>query len=171
MIEPDTSWHWQLVDNQLLLCGTSQRQPVTAVNHCGWLFAEPEFTLEHAQWYYECWYALAELSWPDHVLFAATTDAIALLAFSRGILPRNFYLQAWGEHQCQIQPWQLVEVCGQHPALALVLRVHPNDVDLMLLTPLQSISGKSLSHGQTLNCRFDRLRPYLLKEAPSRLRA
>ena len=171
MIEPDTSWHWQRQDGQLLLCGSQLCQPVSQPAGTGWLDADCAFTLEHAQWYYECWYALAELGWPDDAIFAATVDALARLSFSRGIMSRNFYLQAWGEPAWQPAAWCLVEVFGKHGGLAVVLRTHNEDADVMLLTPVETMNGKQLEHGYTLNCRFDRLRPYRALLTPSRLTA
>jgi hypothetical protein len=171
VIEPDMSWHWHQQAGQLLLSSIHFSHPVNQPAATGWLDADSAFTLEQAQWYYECWYALAELAWPEQAIFAATIDAIARLSFSRGIMSRNFYFEAWGLKHWQPAPWQLVEVAGRQYGLAIVLRVHNDDVDLMLLTPVETVGGKALEHGYTLNCRFDRLRPFSMAQTPDRLSA
>lgn len=171
MIEPDMSWHWQQQAGQLLLCSAQFRHPVNQQTAADWLNIDTAFTLEQAQWYYECWYALADLGWPDHAIFAATVDALARLSFSRGIMSRNFYFEAWGQQNWQVPVWQLVEVAGRQCGLAIVLRRHQDDVDLMLLTPVETVAGKLLEHGYTLNCRIDRLRPFCLSQATHRLTA
>jgi hypothetical protein len=86
-------------------------------------------------------------------------------------MSRNFYFDAWGQQSLQATAWQLVEVAGRQCGLAIVLRSHSDDADLMLLTAVETLSGKALEHGYTLNCRFDRLRPFRLAQTPTRLTA
>ena len=159
MIEPDMSWRWQCSGTQLQLISDDFCQWVTPLQNGQWRCDDAAFTLQHAEWFYQTWFALEPLHWPHSALLAATTDAIARLSFCAGIMSRNFYLKPIAGHW-QPQPLSLVELAGQHYALALVLRVHAGDVDLMLLSPLETITGKQLTAGQVFNCRYDRITPY-----------
>jgi len=167
------SWHWQWRGGQLQLAGEQLCQPVTSLANSQWLVDEPAFTLQQAEWFYQCWFALETLDWPAEALLAATTDAVARLSFCPGIMSRNFYLQSLQNSVGAMQPsaFSLVELAGEHYALALVLRVHAQDVDLMLLSALATITGKQLLPGQVFNCRFDRLQPYRPNKLQPRLSA
>lgn len=163
MIEPNFDWHWCLQQGRLCLqtpAGT-HRTPV----YRDTLPEQSAFTLGQAELYWKSLFALEVLNWPEHAVYAASIDAIAQIEFGAIEAHKSFYLQ-YLDGQHQPEAFDLVQVSGRNAALALVLESGPNQSRLMLLTELETLTGRVVAAGQSFSTLHDRLSLYYPPQAP-----
>jgi mitochondrial fission protein ELM1 len=157
--EPNFDWHWCWQQHQLCL-QTAAGLHRTVVSHASSNGLAPDaFTLGQAEMYWQCLFALEPLHWPDSAVFAACIDAVAQREFGRTAPNKSFYLQSQ-QHNFHPQAFDLVEVCGHNHALALVLESDANQSRLMLLSALDTLTGRQFSAGHSFCSLHDRLLPY-----------
>lgn len=125
------------------------------------------FTLGQAEIYWQCLFALEPLHWPQHAVFSACVDAVAQLEFAQACAHKSFYLQS--QHsRCHPQPFDLVELCGRNRALAIVLTADASQCRLMLLSELDTLTGRVFHAGHSFSSLHDRLIPYHPPHTPLR---
>lgn len=171
-IEPNFDWHWCWQQNQLYLQTAAglQRTVVSAaadpVAATG-IVEAGAFTLGQAEIYWQCLFALEPLHWPQDAVFSACVDAVAQLEFVHACAHKSFYLQS--QHsRCHPQAFDLVELCGHNRALALVLQADATQCRLMLLSALDTLTGRQFSAGHSFSSLHDRLTPYYPPQTPLR---
>lgn len=163
MIEPNFDWQWCLQQGHLCLQTPHgiHRTPVCSDSEP----EQPAFTLGQAELYWKSLFALEMLNWPEHAVYAASVDAIAQLEFGLVEAHKSFYLQNVYGHQ-KPAAFDLVQVSGRNAALALVLESGAQQCRLMLLTDLETLTGRLVAAGQSFSSLNDRLSQYFPPQAP-----
>ncbi len=170
-IEPNFDWHWCWQQDQLHLQTSAGLQPTalshTAISRSAVAAAADAFTLGQAEIYWQCLFALEPLHWPQQAVFSACVDAVAQLEFGLACAHKSFYLQS--QHsRCHPQPFDLVELCGRNRALAIVLAADTSQCRLMLLSELDTLTGRVFHAGHSFSSLHDRLIPYHPPHTPLR---
>lgn len=165
MTEPHFDWQWHLQQDQLFL-QTARGLHRTSVL-CPHSIAQEAFTLGQAELYWQCLFALEGLNWPPEAVFAACVDAVAQLEFGIADAHKSFYLQTLHSHH-QPAAFDLVQVSGRNQALALVLESSSTQSRLMLLTELETLTGRIFSAGHSFSSLHDRLSIYHPPQNPWR---
>ncbi len=165
MTEPHFDWQWFEQQGQLCL-KTAQgihRTPVL----CKSDLQRVDFTLGQAELYWQSLFALEALHWPAEAVFAACIDAVAQLEFGVADAHKSFYLQNTHSHQ-HPAPFDLVWLCGRNQALALVLDSSDTQSRLMLLSELETLTGRMFQAGYSFSSLHDRLSLYHPPQTPWR---
>ncbi len=165
MTEPHFDWQWCVQQGQLCL-KTAQGIHSTAVPYRSTL-PMADFTLGQAELYWQSLFALETLHWPADAVFAASVDAVAHLEFGVADAHKSFYLQNSHSHQ-HPSPFDLVSLCGKNQALALVLDSSDTQSRLMLLSELETLTGRIFSAGHSFSSLHDRLSLYHPPQTPWR---
>lgn len=163
--EPHFDWQWCLQQNQLCLL-TAQglhRTPVL----CQKSLNPSAFTLGQAELYWQSLFALEVLHWPAEAVFAACIDAVAQLEFGTADAHKSFYLQSM-HSRTHANPFEIVQLTGRNQALALVLSSTDTQCRLMLLSELETLTGRCFSAGHSFSSLHDRLCPYHPPQTPWR---
>ena len=165
MTEPNFDWQWCEHQGQLCLKTAMglHRTPLPCLGP----IARPDFTLGQAELYWRGLFALEALHWPAEAVFAACIDALAQLEFGVTAAHKSFYLQTSHGHY-QPEPFELVLLCGRNQALALVLDVTDLQSRVMLLTELETLTGRVYGAGHSFSSLHDRLSQYQPPETPWR---
>ncbi len=165
MTEPHFDWQWHLQQEQLCLQTARgfHRTPVL----CSHSIAQEAFTLGQAELYWQCLFALESLHWPAEAVFAACVDAVAQLEFGVADAHKSFYLQSIHSTN-HPAAFDLVQVSGRNQALALVLESTSTQSRLMLLTELETLTGRIFSAGHSFSSLHDRLSRYHPPQNPWR---
>jgi hypothetical protein len=168
--EPHFDWQWCVHQGQLCL-KTAQgihRTPVL----CRSDLPQSDFTLGQAELYWQSLFALESLHWPAEAVFAASVDAVAQLEFAVADAHKSFYLQHSQCQQHQVPfvpaPFNVVHLCGRNQALALVLDATTTQCRLMLLSDLETLTGRILAAGHSFSSLHDRLSLYHPPQTPWR---
>ncbi len=165
MTEPHFDWQWCEQQGQLCL-KTAQglhRTPLL----CRSDMQQVDFTLGQAELYWQSLFALEALHWPAEAVFAACIDAVAHLEFGVADAHKSFYLQNSHSHQ-HPTPFSLVQLCGRNQALALVLDSTATQSRLMLLSELETLTGRVFHAGHSFSSLHDRLSLYHPPQTPWR---
>jgi len=163
--EPHFDWHWCEQQGQICL-KTAQGLHRTPLP-CRRDLPQPDFTLGQAELYWQSLFALEALHWPAEAVFAACIDAVAHLEFGVADAHKSFYLQNSHSHQHPAS-FDLVSLCGKNQALALVLDSSATQCRLMLLSELETLTGRIFSAGHSFSSLHDRLSLYHPPQAPWR---
>lgn len=153
MIQPHTDWLWREQQGCLaLVSGEICHQTSFAV---GAHWTAP-FSIDDVEHY---WFFASQLQRyfaDESSIAAASIDAVAALKQPWPAC-RGFwfdYLQ-----QGAVDAGALVQLCGQHPANAIVLAQHGMNVLVLLLHPVTTLQGKQIPHGHVVQVPFNRVRP------------
>lgn len=165
MTEPHFDWQWCEQQGQLCL-KTAQGLHCTPVP-CNSDVQKGDFTLGQAELYWQCLFALEALHWPAEAVFAACIDAVAQIEFGVADAHKSFYLQNSHSHQ-HPAPFDLVQLCGRNQALALVLDSTATQSRLMLLSELETLTGRVFHAGHSFSSLHDRLSLYQPPQTPWR---
>jgi hypothetical protein len=167
VIEPNFDWFWCWDKQQMYLHTAADRYASAVSGPASDLSTPIAFTLGQAELYWQCLFALEPLNWPDNAVFSACVDAVAQLEFGQACAHKSFYLQS--QHSRALpQPFDLVELSGQNRALALVLAVDTTQSRLMLLSELDTLTGRHFDAGYSFSSLHDRLTPYFPPLSPVR---
>lgn len=165
MTEPHFDWQWCLQQNQLCLL-TAQGLHQTPVTYHKRLIQDA-FTLGQAELYWQSLFALEALHWPAEAVFAACIDAVAQLEFGTADAHKSFYLQSMHSH-FRADAFDIVQLSGRNQALALVLQSTDTQCRLMLLSELETLTGRTFSAGHSFSSLHDRLCLYHPPQTPWR---
>ncbi len=169
MIEPDIDWQWCFQHPTISLQTRHGLLQCTVPLSVGVTQADEAFTLQQAEWFWLCRHALEPLQWPENALLCACIDAVAQLSFTQETGDKSFYLQPVSSvtpmNGSCVTAFSLVQVLGQNYALALVLASDQKQHRVLLLSDLDSLTGRTLPAGRTLLCRPDRLLPLGVSQA------
>lgn len=165
MTEPHFDWQWCEHQGQLCL-KTAQGIHRTPLQYRGEGLPSA-FTLGQAELYWQSLFALESLHWPAEAVFAASVDAVAHLEFGVVDAHKGFYLQPSHSHQ-HPAVFDLVQLCGRNQALALVLDATQTQCRLMLLSELESLTGRVFAAGHSFSSLHDRLSLYHPPQTPWR---
>lgn len=157
MTEPHFDWQWCRQHDQLCL-QTAQavfRTPLGGE----FLPASSAFTLGQAELYWQFFFALEVLHWPAEAVVAACIDAVAQTEFAVADAHKSFYLQSLHNH-FNPAAGDIVQISGRNAALALVLTADDTQSRLMLLTELETLTGRTFAAGHSFSSLHDRLCPY-----------
>lgn len=156
---PSSCWHWQVDAGKLQLHTSSAPHytpfPVNDLN----AIPVPDFTLAHAELFWQFRHALEVLNLPEQVCFAATIDAMAAQLFLRQTGHKSWWFTQLS-YLYSPQPTELVWVGAAEPLLAIITAQHGNSCQLLLLQQGNTLQGKQLYAGQVLVLLNDRVQAF-----------